>query len=493
MDGERRSEAFRPTDRLLTIGLLAAAAGTRMSGLGPEALWLDDAWVAYAHRSSWANITEIGLSAPGLSVVLKLWFGLVGFGEFRAQLIPFLAGIAAPPLAYAIVRSRAGRLSATLAGGWLLLAPIHIEYSVRVKQYTVEIVMALVIVHLTWRLLEEPMRTDRWRTLAAVSSLAVLLSFPLASIAGTGCAVAGLTAIARDRRLGRHLGWLAMPAAITIAWFAIVIRHRQYAGLQRFWQGEFIQTDAGLSVAAESVAVRTKDMFEFVSPVSPVLMMTLCAGALVWLLWRKPLHALVVSIPLLAAVGLAATKTAPLGGGRTDLYLLAGLVLGSSIALDDITARWPPRGVQLATAVAGVGLVAAVVGYQQPGYPIEDVPTVLAALQADRREADTVFVYHNTKWALATYSDFDVSIRPVSNPYDVVFDDPSIIRQRFPSSREVVTEDVARVDPDERVWLIGSHLSASWHDTIDVFLDAGWTVVDQTTAQGAALFLLEFR
>lgn len=489
----RRIKGFDPTDRLLIIALIAAAAATRMPGLGPEALWLDDAWVAYAHRSSWANITEIGLSAPGLSVVLKLWFGLVGFGELRAQLIPFLAGVAAPPLAYAVVRSRAGRLSAVIAGGWLLFAPIHVEYSVRVKQYSIEVVMALVIVHLTWRLLEEPMRTERWRTLALVSSAAVLVSFPLASIAGAGCAVAGLAAIARDRRLSHHVRWLAVPAATTIVWFAIVIRHRQYDGLQRFWQAQFIQTDAGLRVTAESAAVRTKDMFEFVSPISPVLMMALCAAALAWLHWRKPLHALVVSLPLLAAVGLAATETAPLGGGRTDLYLLAGLVLGTSIALDDFTTNWPQKRVRVAAAGAGFGLVAAGIGYQQPGYPIEDLPTALTALEAERQEADTVFVYHNAKWALATYSDFDVTVRPVSNPYDVVFDDPSIIRQRFPFNLDIIAEDVASIDTDERVWLIGSHLSGSWHDTIDVFLDAGWSVVDQTDAQDAALLLLEHR
>jgi len=487
----RRIKALDPADRLLLIGLLAAAAGTRMPGLGPEALWIDDAWVAYAHRASWSNITEIGLSAPGLSVMLKLWFGLVGFGELRAQLIPFLAGITAPPLAYAVVRSRAGRLSAMIAGGWLLFTPIHIEYSVRVKQYSIEVLLALVIVHLTWRLLEEPVRTERWRQLAVISSAAVLVSFPLASIAGAGCAVAGLAAIARDRRLSRHSGWLTLPAATTVAWLAIVIRHRQYDGLQWFWRAQFIQTDAGLRVTAESAAVRTKDMFEFVSPISPVLMMTLCAGALAWLHWRKPLHALVVSLPLLAAVGLAAAQTAPLGGGRTDLYLLAGLVLGSSIALDDITTRWPHIGVRVAAAVASVGLLWAGLGYQHPEYPIEDVPTVLAALEAARQETDTIFVYHEAKWAVATYSDFDVTVRPISNPYDVVFDDPSIFRQRFPFSPERIAEDVASVDTDERVWLIGSHLSSSWHDTIEAFLYAGWGVVAQTDARGAALLLLE--
>ena len=298
LNGGRRTRG----DVVVVVPLVAVAIGLRAPGLGPSSLWIDDAWVAFAHRAGYADLTEIGLSAPGFSLLLKIWFEIVGFTEVSAQVVPFAAAIVAPPLAYVILRYRVGAAVALAGASWLLLAPVHVEYSTRVKQYSTEVVLALLLVHLSWRLVDEPTERRTWRRLALLSTVAVLISFPLASVAGAGCLVAAFVGLRRTGKLDTMFLWLVVPTLTTAAWFVIVIRHRQYPGLRAFWEPHYIQTDAGIRIAVESALDRVREFLEQTSPLPVVPSAIIVALGFVLVLHRRPPLFVVTALPLAAAV-----------------------------------------------------------------------------------------------------------------------------------------------------------------------------------------------
>jgi hypothetical protein len=485
-------------DVVVVVALVAVGIGLRAPGLGPSSLWIDDAWVAFAHRAGYGDLTEIGLSAPGFSLLLKIWFEIVGFTEVSAQVVPFAAAIVAPPLAYVILRYRVGAAVALAGASWLLLAPVHVEYSTRVKQYSTEVVLALLLVHLSWRLVDEPTERRTWRRLALLSTVAVLISFPLASVAGAGCLVAAFVGLRRTGKLDTMLLWLVVPTLTTAAWFVIVIRHRQYPGLQAFWEPHYIQTDAGIRIAVESALDRAREFLEQTSPLPVVPSAIIVALGFVLVLHRRPPLFVVTALPLAAAVTLAALDRAPLGGGRTDLYLLAGTVIAVAVGIDHgvtltMTAAPDPRLVMAVVAsLALIGAVTAFARHDVPSYPQEDIRPLVNELQDRRRPGDAVLVYHAGKWAFATYADVGVTVRPVSAPYDVVFDDPLIVRQINPSTERRLERSINQADAaGDRLWLIGSHFSTSWERTLAALGAAGLVVVETWERPGAALVLLE--
>ncbi len=484
---------WRAADRSVVIQIVAltvVATALRAPGLAPSSLWIDDAWVAYAHRAGWAEITEIGLSAPGFSALLKAWFSLVGFSEITAQMLPFIAGVAAPALTFWILRSRVRAAVAISAAGWMVLAPVHVEYSTRVKQYSIEVIVALVMVHLAWKLVDEPSDLRRWRQLSLVSTVAVVFSFPLASVAAAACAVPLAIHLWRVRRVDLRLAWLVVPATVTAGWFVIVIRHRQYPDLRRFWQPFFVRTDAGLGSPSPG-PVRTR------APLPATLSVVVVSVAVAVLAWRRPALFAITGLPLLAALILAIAERAPLGGGRTDLYLLGGLILATAIGANEgISLIVKVEHGRLVTGgLALLSVAAALLGlarYDVPSYPKEDIRPLVADLDERREPTDVVLVYHNAKWAFATYTDLGVEVRPVSGPYDLVFDDPQVLRQIYPSTEERLQHSVEEAnDLGRRIWLIGCHFEPSWGQTVEALEGTGRSISFSLDRPGARLMLFE--
>jgi hypothetical protein len=471
--------------------LLVAAIVLRAPVLGADTLWFDDAWVAYAHRARWSDITEIALSAPGFSALLKVWFGIVGFGSTRAQLIPFAAAVAAPPLAYLLLRRRVGPVPALAGAAWILFSPVHLVYSGRVKQYSLELVLALLVVHTSWRVLENPDDRRAWRDLAIVTTIAVGVSFPMALVAAPACAVPLLVRWWERRRIEPSQLWLLVPLLTTVAWYVIAIRHRQYPNLIAYWQDEYVQTDAGLRIAAESFLGRIADVAGFLAP-GPYGLTVIVVGALIAVAARsRPLHTAVVALTLAAAAGLAFVHRAPLGGGRTDIYLLGGLVMITAVGFDTVLGRG--RGARTAAAsLLAIVVVVAAVTVERPTYPDQRATHLIAEIEQRRQPGDAVLVYHNAKYAWMAYTDVEITVIPRWAPYGIRFEEPDIIQQSFPPNAAAIPGVLDRLaGVDERLWLIGTDLRWSWQATLDMLTENGWTIVEHPEAGPGRMVLFE--
>src|SRR5262249_7205936 len=123
------------------------------------------------------DVARMGQAAPGFSVLLKLWLSLTGLSSMAAQTLPFAAGVAAAPLAYLVAR-RIGfdAAGAAAAGVTLAVSRRHSIFSTRVKPFTLDADVTLLLILLGFLVLVQPRRASRWAMLVGVGTLVTVLS-----------------------------------------------------------------------------------------------------------------------------------------------------------------------------------------------------------------------------------------------------------------------------------------------------------------------------
>jgi mannosyltransferase len=120
--------------------LIVLAAALRLSTLGLQSFWYDEAFtpVHVLHTSLWSTLssmTHSENSPPLWYVVAWLDYRVLGSGEVALRLPSALAGIATVPLAWAIGRELGGRATALLAGALIAVNPLFVWYSQEARAY----------------------------------------------------------------------------------------------------------------------------------------------------------------------------------------------------------------------------------------------------------------------------------------------------------------------------------------------------------------------
>jgi len=203
--------------------------------------------VAYAARADYSEINLIGLTSVGFVTIEKIWLDLVGFSNLNAQLLPHLAGTFAPGAVYLVLRRRAASHTALLGAAVMALTTIHVEYSPRVKQYTIEALLVLLLLALTFRWRTEPNRKNTGILVAAMV-VACMFSFILATACLTPLVVMVLTA--RDDRTRRLVtGGVSAMVPVLGLWYFVMVR----------------QTDTAQYLSYANEALATSDRFWLVA------------------------------------------------------------------------------------------------------------------------------------------------------------------------------------------------------------------------------------
>ena len=130
--------ARRAFDVIAVIALAVVAFQVRRAGLPGDGLWFDDSWVAAAAmRGNISQLMTIGTAHPAFTTLL-MSVNALGNGGVKELGVPaLLAGTAGPVLLYFALRSfHYERAVALVVSAALVVAPIHILYSGRVKPYT---------------------------------------------------------------------------------------------------------------------------------------------------------------------------------------------------------------------------------------------------------------------------------------------------------------------------------------------------------------------
>lgn len=482
---------LQPLDLVVVALLAAGAAALRAGPLGPSSLWLDDAWTALVVRAdSLGDAWDLTVTAPGFGLLLRAWLGVVGFSETAAQVPALVFGVLGPPMLFVVgVRAGLRRGAAGLAGFLLLTAPAHLTFSARVKQYTLDALLVTALLALAWRVLEEPGDRRRWAVLVGGALAATVLTAAVAPVVAAACAAGLVEARRRRAPLRPALVLTGAYAVLGGAWYALVLRPSVSPALRDYWTGDYVDVAAGPAAAARDVVAGLGGVLEAFSalPAVPVGLVLLAAAA--WLLVCRPAEAALLAGPLAVAVVLAALRLAPLGGGRTDIYLLPALGLLAAAGVDAVSRAHRRVGVGL------VAVAAAATALARPTpspYPPHDVRPLIAALESQMAEDDVVLVYSASRWAYGLYTGFGVSFPEdprQGTGFDVAVEDPRvrILDPHRDDPARYAEEVAAHTTGAERVWLLAS----GWEDDLavltDFVADHGFREADRRSRPGGLL------
>lgn len=387
------------------LGVTALVAYVR--ALGPSSLWRDDAWVALVTKADGlAEFRLVAVTAPGFSALLKGWFALVGFDEWKAQLVPLAFAVAAPALLYLVfVRHGIGRLPAATGALVLLAAPQVLIQSTRLKQYTLDELVAVCLLALTWSLLEHVTSRRRWWTLALAGIAAFVLSSLSVVLLATALAVCLVALLRTDRsQPAAALVPTASAAAFAVAWWLVVLRPAVSTGLELYWTENYVVLDHGLEEAARSV-VRVCSGFVRRSSSVGLAVTPFLLGAFVVTFRRERMLGVALFAPLVAAFVLAVLHAAPFGTGRTDIYLYPALATAVAIAVHSAAGAAGGRRFLVPIAfAASVLLLGLGVARTPDRYPIEDVRPLVAHVEARARPSDGIIAFPLAAFAYGLYA-----------------------------------------------------------------------------------------
>ncbi len=383
-------------DALISVVLACWAAALRIPGLDPSSLWLDDAWVAFVHRvDAPGDIFAVGVTAPGFAFLLKGVFAVVGFSELAAQALPFLAGVAAPPVVFLLARRLGlGRAGALFAGALVTLAPHHVHYSATVKQFTLDALAVLAVMWLALRVVQgHSQGRSRWAILLVGAVAATVLSASVVPAVAAALCAAAVPSLRRRR-------WpeLAWPAAyvVFLALWAPLIRGNVTASLTGYWEDQIADSPGDAIVGVLHV---------FSMLVGNRLVLGAIVLLIIFVMSLRPASA-EVRILLAGPLALAAAATVadvPLGTGRTDLYLYGPLAIGLGWALEWLL---PNTGLRVLGVVAAITVAAP---WPVADYPEQDVRPLVDAAVEQLRDDDVILTLGSNN-ALALHAPWPVSL-----------------------------------------------------------------------------------
>lgn len=219
--------AFNPNRywKSLTILLFALAIAIRLSlYMDARSLIIDEANLAFniVERGYQGFFSPLGYhqyAPPLFMVIMKAYVQAWGVHEFALRLFPMLCSFVALALLYAIGRRLTDHRFALLPLALVGLSPFFLRYATEVKQYSTDVMVALLVVWLALRLAPERIS---WRGIllwAVAGSVMIWTSMPvLFLLAGAGLyyAVAFV-----QQKAWRHLAWLAIPAVLWLLNFGL--------------------------------------------------------------------------------------------------------------------------------------------------------------------------------------------------------------------------------------------------------------------------------
>lgn len=476
-------------DTLIVLALLGVAAVLSAPALGPSSLWVDDSWIALVHRLSRPeDVLATGLSSPGFALLLKGAFAAVGFSEVVAQALPFAAGVVLPAAVYVVGR-RIGltAVGAGVAAAVVLLSPVRIEYAGRVKPFTVDALAATILVWLAWRTAERPGARRRWFVLTAFGLSATVVSASSAVVSGPVMVGAGLAAW-RTPAWPRARRWIIGYAAAAGAWVLGVVAPRLGPELHEYWAGRYVEGPADVWRVVRAFAA---DLAGLEHAVAVGVVTVLLALSFALAARRRLWQAAILAGPALAAVVLATAQRAPLGTGRTDLYLYPTLALAVAWALDHLPgSRTMVSPRRWASLLALAGLAVAAVPPPMAGYPAEEFRPLTAAIERHLGPDDLVLVTGSTVYGVALYGPWTAGIEPAATTtgFTPVFDDARIRRAPGPGQLERLPAVLRDVPAGGRVWLFSSRTSdEAGAELREGMVDAGWELDRRSVAEGATL------
>jgi 4-amino-4-deoxy-L-arabinose transferase-like glycosyltransferase len=385
--------------------IIAAGALLRIRQYAVDrSLWRDEAalvfnilhrgYLGFDHRLAFEQGTP-----PGFFVIEKAFSQVFGTSEPALRAFPLLCGLGALVVALILVRRHLDAATGLVSLALMAASPSLIYFSSEVKQYSTDVLVALVVLLATsdvWR-----RRYDRRScvVLVVVGALAVLCSHAATFVlAGAGVALAVPVLRAGDRtRIVRLAG---VGAALLVAWglvYGLFDRHLDDdTYLRFFWKSAFLPIPPTSHDGLHRWSSALSTLFTMLdgNVVLLIVVAPLAVIGLVRLGRRQPGVLCVLVVPWVAVVVASSRQLYP-ATERLVLFLvpfLAVVVAAGAVATAEAVSR---RGPQLGMAVLAVVVVlcagVAVHRLAQP-QPVEEMRPLYEQLRSLARPGDVVYV-----------------------------------------------------------------------------------------------------
>jgi hypothetical protein len=360
------------------IVVLAAALELR-SGAAPDSLFLDDQWVALALRDSGLS-ARLGLHLPmpvGFSLLAGLPAHVVG-GSLGLQVLPVLAYLASVALLPVVIHRLTGSaLSAALGAAMMAAAPLGSELAVRVKHYTLDQLVTVVVLLAMIGLVRQRSTARLVGWMLALAA-AVLLSFSAVFLA-TAAVVAvclSLWFLPRETPVDERVASTALGLAFLVAigaFFALYVSRSSRPIMVEYWS-DFFPTLDGWSGIGTFLTGRATAFVLFALPGWAWIFAPLAPLGLVWL-WREGHRAYCLALVGFYALVLVAAfaRAYPMGTGRTDAYATPVTTLLICLGASELLRRvGSPRGRQALHVAMIASFAVSFVASPGPRYPRSD-------------------------------------------------------------------------------------------------------------------------
>lgn len=486
--GRGRGGAGPLTYLLLGVGVLLRVA----QYLSNRSLWLDEAYLAATIlRRSFAGLLrppDYGQIVPvGFLALEHAAVALFGYSEYALRLVPLAAGVGSLFLFRRVAVRSLPSKAVTLALALFVFCDPLIAFSSELKQYSLDLLLALLLLDRALDVQENPDRRAPMAKLALLGAAAVWFSLPSVFVlAGIGATLAISALLARDRGRAAALAgagvlWAASFAILDAVWLSRIGRSPEVLA---FWSRAFLPLPPrsfedlyGLPRALGAV---------FGDPVGFVFrglgIFCFLVGATALFASHRERLALLVA-PLLFTLLASGLKRYPFEG-RLLLFLVPSLLLlvaeGAERVRRSPAAQAPAIGAILIALLLFHPVLFAARFLFQPRTR-EEIRPVLAHVRERRQPGDRVYVYAAAAAAFDYYA-----------PRLGLFS-PNALRGAWAGENGEPLRDLERLRGGGRTWVLFSHARrAAGADDEKRFLDLldpVATRLEAFRAPGAAVYL----
>jgi hypothetical protein len=415
------------TRRTALLALLVAGALFRtLQYASNRSLWLDEALLVSSilERPVGGLLEPLnyGQTAPfGFLLLVKLSTLLLGTSEYVLRLVPFAAALAALALIVPVGRRYVSRTALPVAVALFALAPYLLYYAAEVKQYSLDVLVALLVLAFAADAADEARLTrgTALRLLAA-GALGVWLSQPAVFMLGGTGLVLGLHAVrARDWRRARALAVIGALWLVSFAGSYLASRRGladpEY--MQAFWKSGLFRVFSSRAldylwlpisftrVFREPLGPMGQDLSGLSWPQIIAGMACFAAGA-VWMWKARSVRLALLLAPLGLVLVASALRLYPFGGGwltagRVLMFLIPSFVFLMAQGADWLRVRFGT----IACAVAVVLMLIPSATYALVTVPHarSEVKPLLEYAHEHRAPGDLMYVYYNGRSTMDYY------------------------------------------------------------------------------------------
>jgi hypothetical protein len=478
----------------LAWGLIGLGALFRLAQyVANRSLWFDES----ALSLNIVNRSLAGLLRPldyaqgapvGFLILEKLIVQAGGDSEYVLRLIPLIAGLLALPLFYWVARHAIRPGAVPIALGLFAILDSLIYYSSEVKQYSSDVLVALIVFASAQDVLGRGGGLSGRRALVfgLIGGVALWFSHPAAFVLmGVGSVA---LVVAYSKRDWARIGGLAISALIWVLSLSILyyvsLRHlRANPSLLRYWAKAFLPFPPSLATVQWLGANTLFKVLEYpvglVRPGIGIGALALLAGAIV--LWTEN-RAMVLALlsPFVFTLAASALWLYPFAD-RLLLFGVPFIVLLIGEGAERIIAASKPHVPMIGVLLIGLLFVhpaLSSVSHLIKPRTVQEARPVIAYLRTHEHNGDALYLYHGAVPAFRFYA----------RRYEFARD--SYV-EGIDANRNRIAVDMNRFGGQRRAWMLFSHIDKGEQDFLLSYLDTRGTRLDSFQRDGAGVYLYD--